>query len=50
MEEQLVKLKSDTRLRHLFSSCSSFWLSVITEYPQLTDAALTHDVEDLGGL
>ena len=42
MEEQLVKLKSDTRLRHLFSSGSlpSFWLSMVTEYPQLTDATV----------
>uniref|UniRef100_A0A8C9QX36 Zinc finger BED domain-containing protein 5-like n=1 Tax=Scleropages formosus TaxID=113540 RepID=A0A8C9QX36_SCLFO len=42
MEEQLVELKSDTRLRHLYSSCSlpSFWLTVMTEYPQLSDAAV----------
>uniref|UniRef100_A0A671MBF3 HAT C-terminal dimerisation domain-containing protein n=1 Tax=Sinocyclocheilus anshuiensis TaxID=1608454 RepID=A0A671MBF3_9TELE len=42
MGEQLVELKSDTRLRHLYSSSSlpSFWLSVMTEYPQLSDAAI----------
>ncbi len=40
--EQLVKLKIDTRLQHIYSSSSlqSFWLSVMPEYPQLSDAAV----------
>lgn len=42
MGEQLVELKSNTRLRHIYSSSSlpSFWLSVMPEYPQLSAAAV----------
>jgi len=41
MGEQLVNLKSDTRLRHIYSSSPlpSFWLNVMPEYPQLSDAS-----------
>ncbi len=42
MQEQLIKLKSDSRLKELFSSCplSSFWAALMQEYPELCDVAL----------
>uniref|UniRef100_A0A8C1RK47 HAT C-terminal dimerisation domain-containing protein n=1 Tax=Cyprinus carpio TaxID=7962 RepID=A0A8C1RK47_CYPCA len=42
MQEQLTELKSDSRLKELFSSCplSSFWVALRQEYPQLCDVAL----------
>ena len=42
MQEQLIELKSDSRLKHLFttSSLSSFWVAMMPEYPQLSDIAL----------
>ena len=42
MQEQLIELKSDSRLKHLFttSSLSSFWVAMMPEYPQLCDIAL----------
>uniref|UniRef100_A0AAY5KAR4 DUF4371 domain-containing protein n=1 Tax=Esox lucius TaxID=8010 RepID=A0AAY5KAR4_ESOLU len=42
MQEQLIELKSDSRLKELFNSCplSSFWAALMQEYPQLCDVAL----------
>ncbi|XP_058617525.1 zinc finger BED domain-containing protein 5-like [Onychostoma macrolepis] len=42
MQEQLIELKSDSRLKELFSSCplSSFWAASMQEYPELCDVAL----------
>ncbi len=42
MQEQLIELKSDSRLKELFSSCpiSSFWAALMQEYPELCDVAL----------
>ena len=42
MQEQLIELKSDSRLKHLFttSPLSSFWVAMMPEYPQLCDIAL----------
>ena len=42
MQEQLFELKSDSRLKHLFtpSSLSSFWVALMPEFPQLCDIAL----------
>uniref|UniRef100_A0A8C1WTV5 Uncharacterized protein n=1 Tax=Cyprinus carpio TaxID=7962 RepID=A0A8C1WTV5_CYPCA len=42
MQEQLIELKSYSRLKELFSSCplSSFWAALVQEYAQLCDAAL----------
>uniref|UniRef100_A0A8C4F846 DUF4371 domain-containing protein n=1 Tax=Dicentrarchus labrax TaxID=13489 RepID=A0A8C4F846_DICLA len=42
MQEQLIELKSDSRLKELFTSCplSSFWAALMQEYPQLCDVAL----------
>uniref|UniRef100_A0A3P8XE49 DUF4371 domain-containing protein n=1 Tax=Esox lucius TaxID=8010 RepID=A0A3P8XE49_ESOLU len=42
MQEQLIELKSDSRLKELFTSCplSSFWAALMQEYPQLCDIAL----------
>ncbi len=42
MQEQLIELKSDSRLKELFSSCplSSFWAALIQEYPELCNVAL----------
>ncbi len=42
MQEQLIELKSDSRLKELFSSCplSSFWAALMQEYPELFDIAL----------
>ncbi|GAA6099624.1 zinc finger BED domain-containing protein 5-like [Tachysurus ichikawai] len=42
MQEQLIELKSDSRLKDLFSSCplSSFWAALMQEYPELCDNAL----------
>ncbi len=41
MQEQLIELKSDSRLKELFSSCplSSFWAALMQEYPELCDVA-----------
>ncbi len=41
MQEQLIELKSDSRLKELFSSCplSSFWAALMQEYPELCDIA-----------
>uniref|UniRef100_A0A8P4GAE8 DUF4371 domain-containing protein n=1 Tax=Dicentrarchus labrax TaxID=13489 RepID=A0A8P4GAE8_DICLA len=40
--EQLIELKSDSRLKEVFTSCplSSFWAALMQEYPQLCDVAL----------
>ncbi len=42
MGEKLVELKSNIRLRHIYSSSSlpSFCLSVMSEYPKLSDATV----------
>ncbi len=42
MQEQLIELKSDSRLKELFSSSplSSFWAALMQEYPELCDVAL----------
>ncbi len=42
MQEQLIELKSDSRLKELFSSCplSSFWAALMKEYPELCDVTL----------
>ncbi len=42
MQEPLIELKSDSRLKELFSSCplSSFWAALMQEYPELCDVAL----------
>uniref|UniRef100_A0A8C4GRW1 Zinc finger BED domain-containing protein 5 n=1 Tax=Dicentrarchus labrax TaxID=13489 RepID=A0A8C4GRW1_DICLA len=42
MQEQLIELKSDSRLKELFTSCplSSFWAALMQEYPQLCDVTL----------
>ena len=42
MQEQLIELKSDSRLKELFTSCSlsSFWIALMQEYPHLCDVAL----------
>ncbi len=42
MQEQLIELKSDSRLKELFSSCplSSLWAALMQEYPELCDVAL----------
>uniref|UniRef100_A0AAY5KQC3 BED-type domain-containing protein n=1 Tax=Esox lucius TaxID=8010 RepID=A0AAY5KQC3_ESOLU len=42
MQEELIELKSDSRLKELFTSCplSSFWAALMQEYPQLCDVAL----------
>ncbi|KAK0155164.1 Zinc finger BED domain-containing protein 5 [Merluccius polli] len=41
MQEQLIELKSDSRLKELFTSCplSSFWAALMREYPQICDVA-----------
>ncbi|XP_039670584.1 zinc finger BED domain-containing protein 5-like [Perca fluviatilis] len=42
VQEQLIELKSDSRLKELFTSrpLSSFWAALMQEYPQLCDGAL----------
>ena len=42
MQEQLIELKSDSGLKHLFitSSLSSFWVALMPEFPQLCVIAL----------
>ncbi len=42
MQEQFIELKSDSRLKELFSSCplSSSWAALMQEYPELCDVAL----------
>ena len=44
MQVQLIELKSDGRLKHHFASGSlaTFWVTLMQEYPQLSDEAVKH--------